>query len=159
MGRPVVLVTAAALLLFVGTAAAARIRGTDRPDLLIGGPSADRIDARRGNDRIKVDGGGRDTVFCGRGTDLVNADAADRLAPDCERVARVIATDPYSGAGQHSTIAEPDSYAFGSTVVVAYQAGRFRDGGAVNTGWATSRDGGRTWRSGTLPALTVRSQS
>jgi BNR repeat protein len=158
MGRPVVLVTAAALLLFAGVASAARIRGSDHADLLIGGPRADRIDARRGNDRIKVDGGGRDTVFCGRGTDLVNADASDRLARDCERVARVIARDPYTGPGQHATIAEPDSDSFGSTVVAAYQAGRFRDGGAVNTGWATSRDGGRTWRSGTLPSLTVSSR-
>ena len=28
----------------------------------------------------------------------------------------------------------------------------------MNTGWATSRDGGRTWRNGTLPTLTVSSQ-
>jgi len=158
MGRPVVLVTAAALLLFSSAAGAAVIRGSKRADLLLGGPRADRIAAGRGNDRISVFGGGRDRVLCGRGTDLVNADASDRLARDCERVARVIARDPYGGAGQHSTIAEPDSYSFGRTVVVAYQAGRFRDGGAVNTGWATSRDGGRTWRSGTLPSLTVRSR-
>ena len=158
MGRPVVLVTAAALLLFVSAAGAAVIRGSRRADLLLGGPRADRIVAGLGNDRIQVDAGGRDSVACGPGRDLVNADASDRLARDCERVARVIARDPYGGAGQHATIAEPDSYAFGSTVVAAYQAGRFRDGGAVNIGWATSRDSGRTWRSGTLPSLTVRSR-
>lgn len=158
MGRPVVLVTAAALLLFAGAAGAAAIKGSNRADLLLGGPRADRIDARSGNDRIKVDGGGRDTVACGRGTDLVNADASDRLGRDCERVARVIARDPYRAPAQHSTIAEPDSLSWGNTVVVAYQSGRFRDGGAVNTGWATSKDAGRTWRSGTLPALTVNSR-
>jgi hypothetical protein len=158
MGRPVVLVCAAALLLFVGAASAAVINGTNRADLLLGGPRADRIDARRGNDRIKVDGGGRDTVVCGLGTDLVNADASDLVSRDCERIARVIARDPYSRPAQHSTIAEPDSFSLGTTVVVAYQAGRFRDGGAVNTGWATSKDSGRTWRSGTLPSLTVVSQ-
>jgi hypothetical protein len=155
MGRPVVLVTAAALLLFVATASAARITGTPRSDFLRGGPRADRIDGRGGNDRIKVDGGGRDTVRCGPGRyDLVNADLADRVAGDCETVARVVARDPYRAPAQHSTIAEPDTFARGRTIVTAFQLGRFRDGGAVNNGWATSTDGGRTWRSGALPSLT-----
>jgi BNR repeat-like domain len=154
VGRPVVLVTAAALLL-VSAAGAAVIGGTRHADLLLGGARVDRIDGRAGNDRIKVDGGGRDTVRCGPGTDLVNADAVDRVARDCERIVRVIARDPYRAPAQHATIAEPDSLSWGNTIVVAYQSGRFRNGGAVNTGWATSRDAGRTWRSGTLPALTV----
>jgi hypothetical protein len=154
MGRRVVLVSAAALFLLVNVAGAAVINGTKRGELLRGGPRADRIDARQGNDRVKVDGGGRDTVRCGRGVDLVNADAVDRVARDCETVVRVIARDRYTTPAQHSTIAEPDSFAWGNTVVAAFQSGRFRDGGAVNTGWATSRDGGRTWRSGVLPSLT-----
>jgi hypothetical protein len=154
MGRRLVLVSAAVLFLFVGVAGAAVINGTRRSEFLRGGPRADRIDARGGNDRIKVDGGGRDTVRCGRGVDLVNADAGDRLARDCETVVRVIARDRYTAPAQHNTIAEPDSFAWGNTIVAAFQSGRFRDGGAVNTGWATSRDGGRTWRSGVLPNLT-----
>src|SRR5215204_4794294 len=159
MGRPVVLVTAAALLPFTATAIAARIDGSPRTDFLRGGPSADRIDGRGGSDRIKVDGGGRDSVRCGPGRfDLVNADISDRIASDCETVARVIARDSYRAPAQHATIAEPDSLSWGRTIVVAYQSGRFRDGGAVNTGWATSRDRGHTWRSGTLPALTVSSR-
>jgi hypothetical protein len=158
MGRRFVLVVAAALLLFAGVASAAVIRGTNRADFLRGGPRADRIEARGGNDRIKVDGGRRDAVRCGRGADIVNADAADRLARDCETVSRVIARDRYSAPAQHSTIAEPDTFAWGNTVVAAFQVGRFRDGGAVNTGWATSRDGGRTWRSGLLPGLTRASR-
>jgi hypothetical protein len=159
MGRPVVLVTAAALLLFVATAGAARITGTPRSDFLRGGPASDRIDGRGGSDRIKVDGGRRDTVRCGPGRyDLVNGDLADRIAGDCETVARVIARDPYRAPAQHATIAEPDSLAWGNTVVAAFQSGRFPDGGAVNTGWATSRDRGRTWRSGTLPSVTVNSR-
>jgi BNR repeat-like domain len=157
MGRRVVLVSAAALLLFAGFAGAAAIKGTERPDFLRGGPRADRIDARAGSDRIKVDGGRRDTVRCGRGLDLVNADPADRVARDCETVVRVVARDPHRAPAQHASIAEPDTVAWGNTVVAAFQSGRFRDGGAVNTGWATSTDGGRTWRSGLLPALTVRS--
>jgi BNR repeat protein len=154
MGRRVVLVVAAALLLSTSVAGAAVIKGSKRSDVLRGGARADRIDAKAGNDRIKVDGGGRDTVRCGRGVDLVNADASDRLARDCELVARVIARDRYSAPAQHSTIAEPDTFSWGNTVVAAFQVGRFEDGGAVNTGWATSRDAGRTWRSGVLPALT-----
>jgi BNR repeat-like domain len=155
MGRPVFLVTAAALLLLVGTASAARISGTQRADLLLGTPRADVLHGRGGSDRIKVDGGGRDTVRCGPGRyDLVNADLADRVASDCETVARVIARDPYRAPAQHATIAEPDTLARGRTIVAAFQLGRFRDGGAVNNGWATSRDGGRTWRSGALPSLT-----
>jgi hypothetical protein len=154
MGRRVVLVSATALLLFTAAGSAAVINGTKRADFLRGGPRADRIDARGGNDRIKVDGGRRDTVRCGRGRDLVNADLSDRVARDCETVVRVIARDRYSAPAQHSSIAEPDSFAWGNTIVAAFQSGRFRDGGAVNTGWATSRDGGRTWRSGVLPSLT-----
>jgi hypothetical protein len=154
MGRRVVLVVAAALFLSTSVAGAAVIKGSKRSDVLRGGARPDRIDARAGNDRIKVDGGGRDTVRCGRGIDLVNADASDRLARDCELVARVIARDRYSAPAQHSTIAEPDTFSWANTVVAAFQVGRFEDGGAVNTGWATSRDAGRTWRSGVLPALT-----
>jgi hypothetical protein len=150
---------ALAFALVAGTAGAASITGTNRADFLRGGPRADLIQGRGGNDRIKVDGGRLDTVRCGRGRDdIVNGDLGDRVAADCETVARVIARDAYRAPAQHATIAEPDTLSRGNVVVVAYQSGRFRDGGAVNTGWATSLDGGRTWRSGTLPALTVASQ-
>jgi hypothetical protein len=147
-----------AFALVAGTAGAAAITGTNRADFLRGGPRTDRVQGRGGNDRIKVDGGRVDSVRCGRGRDLVNADPTDRVAADCETVARVIARDAYRAPAQHATIAEPDTLSRGNVVVAAYQSGRFRDGGAVNTGWATSLDGGRTWRSGTLPALTVASR-
>src|SRR5215207_8870506 len=154
MGRRIVLVIAAALL-SAGVAGAAVINGTKRNDFIRGGARPDRINAKAGNDRVKVDGGGRDIVRCGPGrADLVNADLGDRVAADCETVVRVIARDPYRSPAQHASIAEPDTFAWGNTVVAAFQSGRFRDGGAVNTGWATSRDGGRTWRSGVLPSLT-----
>ena len=158
MGRALGLVCLA-LAFAAGTAGAAVITGTDRVDFLRGGPRADRIDARGASDRIKIDGGGRDTVRCGRGRrDLVNADLGDRVAPDCETVARVVARDAQQGPAQHATIAEPDTFSWGNVIVAAYQAGRFRNGGAVNIGWTTSRDGGRTWRSGLLPGLTVASR-
>jgi hypothetical protein len=148
-----------AFALAAGTAGATAITGTNRVDFLRGTPRADRIDSRAGSDRIKVDGGGRDTVSCGAGRyDVVNADRFDRTTRDCETVARVVARDGYRAPAQHATIAEPDTFSWGNVVVTAFQAGRFRDGGAVNTGWATSRDAGRTWRSGLLPALTVASR-
>src|SRR5512133_665900 len=114
MGRRVILVAAAALAVLAGTAGAGVIKGTKR---------ADRLDGKAGNDRIKVDGGGRDTVRCGAGADLVNADASDRVVSDCETVARVIARASYTAPAQHSTIAEPDSFAWGNKVVATFQRG------------------------------------
>jgi pimeloyl-ACP methyl ester carboxylesterase len=49
---------------------------------------------------------------------------------------------------------EPSLAAWGSTLVSAFQVGRFADGGAASIGFATSRDAGRTWRSGILPQVT-----
>jgi BNR repeat-like domain len=151
---------ALALAVAAGTAAAASINGTNRAEFLQGGPRADRIAGKGGDDRIKVVGGRRDVVTCGAGrNDLVNADAVDRVAGDCEIVARVIGRDAFNAPAQHATIAEPDTLSRGDTVVAAFQVGRFRDGGgAVGIGWAISRDRGRTWRSGVLPRLTVASR-
>jgi hypothetical protein len=59
-----------------------------------------------------------------------------------------------NGSSQHRTEVEPDSFAFGSTVVAAFQSGRFFDGGASDVGWARSSDGGATWSNGFLPGLT-----
>src|ERR1700680_3061269 len=59
--------------------------------------------------------------------------------------------DPYINAdSQHFTELEPGTYSFGSTIVTAFQAGRYVDGGSSNTGWATSTDGGLTWKTGFL---------
>jgi BNR repeat protein len=74
-----------------------------------------------------------------------------------------ISSDPYgtNGSGcpaQHATEVEPDTFSYGSTIVSAFQEGRFFDGGACNVGWATSTDGGATWpvsQSGSLPGTTV----
>src|SRR5581483_11700092 len=67
-----------------------------------------------------------------------------------------LSTDPYTnGTSQHKTEVEPDSFASGSTIVMAFQVGRFTDGGASNIGWATSTDNGATWTNGFLPGTTV----
>ncbi|HEU0028119.1 MAG TPA: sialidase family protein [Ktedonobacterales bacterium] len=66
-----------------------------------------------------------------------------------------LSSDPYTNTtSQHQTEVEPDTYAFGSTIVAAVQVGRFFDGGASNIGFATSTDGGKTWTDGFLPATT-----
>jgi hypothetical protein len=172
------------LLVAAGVAAAATVRGTAGPDRLVGTPRADalyglaardRLDARaggdfldggsgvdnllagRGDDRIVAQSdGAQDTIACGPGRDIVTADLVDRVARDCEIVSRQLSRDPYTNAdSQHETQVEPDSFAFGSTIVTAFQSGRFFDGGASNIGFATSKDGGRTWTAGFLPGLTV----
>ena len=48
-----------------------------------------------------------------------------------------IGTDPYTNTtSQHKTAVEPDSFSHSSTIVAAFQLGRFYDGGASNIGWA-----------------------
>ncbi len=66
-----------------------------------------------------------------------------------------ISSDPYTNlTSQHKTEVEPDTFAFGDTVVAAFQAGRFVNGAASNIGFATSIDAGETWTDGFLPSLT-----
>ena len=67
-----------------------------------------------------------------------------------------ISTDPFTNAtSQHATEVEPDTFASGSTVVTAFQVGRFFDGGGSDIGYARSTDGGATWgTSSFLPGLT-----
>ena len=82
-------------------------------------------------------------------------DAKDRVARDCEVVTREISQDPYGNpASQHASEVEPDTDSWGSKVVAVFQVGRIADGGAANTGFAASRDRGRTWKRGFLPGLT-----
>lgn len=163
-----------AAVALAGTAGAVNVLGTPRADSLVGTPRSDRIDGRGGNDF--VDGraapdtlrGGRgddrlaaqdrsvDAVSCGAGRDILTADLGDRVAADCEVVSRRLSRDQYTAVrAQHETEVEPDSFAFGTTVVTAFQVGRIANGGALNTGFATSHDAGRTWVSGAMPGLTT----
>ncbi len=69
----------------------------------------------------------------------------------------VVSEDPYTNASSyHRTEVEPDSFAFGSTIVATFQAGRFESNGASNLGWSVSTDAGATWRQGFLPGTTIR---
>src|SRR2546421_8358700 len=67
-----------------------------------------------------------------------------------------ISNDPFTNkTSQHMTELEPDTFAFGNTIVSAFQVGRFYNGGASDIGWATSTDGGATFTHGFLPGITV----
>jgi hypothetical protein len=145
-------------LVLVPTATAATLKGSAGPDLIVGTPVPDRIVARAGDDAIQAAFGGIDSVDCGPGRDIVSADASDRLRR-CEVVSRRLSVDPYTNAdSQHESAVEPDSFAYGGTVVAAFQVGRRQEGGSAAIGTAMSGDGGRTWERGALPALTVNSQ-
>jgi hypothetical protein len=67
-----------------------------------------------------------------------------------------VSSDPFTNpSSQHATEVEPDTFAFGSTVVGTFQVGRFFSGGASDIGFVRSGDGGATWdRPGFLPGLT-----
>jgi RTX calcium-binding nonapeptide repeat (4 copies) len=134
------------------------ISGLGEDDLLQGGAGRDAMDGGAGNDRVAAHADGfKDTVACGSGRDVVNAEPADEVSGDCEVVSRQLSRDTFVDPGaQHATQVEPASFAYRSTVVVAFQSGRYgAGGGAARIGYATSLDGGRTWRSGFLPGLTI----
>ena len=66
-----------------------------------------------------------------------------------------ISSDTYTNASsQHATQVEPDTFAFGSTLVAAAQTGRFFDGGSSNIRFSTSTNGGASWVRGDLPGIT-----
>lgn len=132
-----------------------RIEGGGGNDVIDGGSGRDVVSGGPGNDRVTSADGIAEPVDCGSGRDVVNADLDDVLT-GCEVVSRRLSSDPYRGTGaQHGTEVEPDSFAFGDTIVTAFQVGRYVGGGAAGIGFATSRDAGATWRPGILPQLTI----
>jgi BNR repeat protein len=76
------------------------------------------------------------------------AASASAAVPTPQKISIDASADP---SGQHETAVEPDSSAVGDQVVSVFQLGRREIGGANGIGFATSRDGGRTWTSGTIP--------
>jgi hypothetical protein len=66
-----------------------------------------------------------------------------------------ISSDPFTNTtSNHKTEVEPDTFAFGNTIVATFQQGRFFDGGGSDIGFATSTDGGANWVHGSLPGTT-----
>jgi hypothetical protein len=67
-----------------------------------------------------------------------------------------LSTDSFTNSSsQHATEVEPDTFAFGSTIVSAFQVGRIFSGGGADIGFAASSDGGTGWTSGFLPGITT----
>ncbi len=67
-----------------------------------------------------------------------------------------LSSDPYTNpTSQHATEVEPDTLSVGSTIVSAFQVGRFFNGGGSNIGFATSTNGGSSFTPGFLPSSTV----
>jgi hypothetical protein len=65
-------------------------------------------------------------------------------------------SDPFTNTtSQHKTVVEPDTFAFGSTMVTAAQSGRFNNGGGSGIGWATLNGSGAVVANGTLPGITT----
>ncbi|MGB2874907.1 MAG: sialidase family protein [Gaiellaceae bacterium] len=69
---------------------------------------------------------------------------------------RQLSSDPFTNtSSQHRTEVEPDTFAFGSTIVSAFQVARFFSGGSNDIGFATSNNNGTTWQNGLLPGITT----
>ena len=67
-----------------------------------------------------------------------------------------LSLDPFVNTqSQHQTEVEPGAFAYGNTIVTAFQVARIYSGGGADIGYATSNDGGKTWTNGLLPGLTI----
>lgn len=67
-----------------------------------------------------------------------------------------ISTDNFTNAdSQHKSEVEPDTASWGNTIVSTFQVARRPGWGGADIGFATSNDGGTTWKYGYLPGLTV----
>jgi hypothetical protein len=92
---------------------------------------------------------------------LATAFAAGTPAQAAQAGATQISSDPFPAdsapAATHATEVEPDTFAWGSTLVTAFQTGRVVNGGASDIGFAASLDGGVSWTHGFLPATTAAS--
>jgi hypothetical protein len=87
----------------------------------------------------------------------IPAQADTALATQPANVKMVkVSSDPYKNTtSYHKTELEPDTFAYGKTIVAVFQTGRFSNGGSDNTGYATSTDGGKSWIHGFLPGTSV----
>jgi BNR repeat-like domain len=94
-------------------------------------------------------------MFTGCGSGSSNSSETNQQQPPAVVLTR-LSSDPYTNASsQHATEVEPDTFAFGSTVVSAFQVARISQGGGADIGFATTTDGGTTWSSGFLPGITI----
>src|ERR671935_640426 len=92
-------------------------------------------------------------IFVGITSVIVILFVTGRARAQCDTLK--LSTDPFTNSpSQHRTEVEPDTFAFGSTIIAAFQVGRFFNGGSSNVGWATSTNAGTSWTNGFLPGTT-----
>jgi hypothetical protein len=80
------------------------------------------------------------------------------LIPSAEAqftLVKVSADQFQNSYSEHRSEVEPYTYAWGSTIVSAFQVARVFGGGGADVGFATSTNGGQTWTPGYLPGLTT----
>jgi RTX calcium-binding nonapeptide repeat (4 copies)/Thrombospondin type 3 repeat len=119
------------------------VSGDQGLDTLAGGPGSDRIAARDGED---------DSVTCGDGADTVDADTVDRVAADCENVARAFTAAPATGAED----GRPPRLEVGAPVLQRLgRAGLVRVYATSTERGAVSASGGLTIGGLTLPVKTI----
>src|SRR5271165_3304653 len=81
--------------------------------------------------------------------------AVTAIPASAQNLFRQLSQDVFSGGnGQHMTEVEPGAFAYGPTIVTAFQVARVRNGGGMDVGFATSTNGGIAWTNGYLPGLT-----
>ncbi len=69
---------------------------------------------------------------------------------------RQLSQDSFTNqSSQHMTEVEPGAFAWGPTIVTAFQVGRISGGGGADIGFATSTNGGISWINGYLPGMTT----
>jgi hypothetical protein len=77
------------------------------------------------------------------------------IPASAQNIFRQLSQDNFTGGnGQHMTEVEPGAFAYGSTLVAAFQVARVAPGGGMDVGWATSINNGIAWTNGYLPGLT-----
>src|SRR6266704_2063937 len=72
------------------------------------------------------------TLGCGSGS--AHTEPAQMVFPTATVPLTKLSSDPYTNStSQHATEVEPDTFAFGSTIVTAFQVGRIHGGGAFSS--------------------------
>ena len=87
---------------------------------------------------------------------IATSHRTDASTPNGFPIIKQISQDIFRNKdSQHRTEVEPASFAFGNTIVAAFQDGRFfSSGGASDISFSTSTDGGKRWHYGQLPGIT-----
>lgn len=77
------------------------------------------------------------------------------ISGHAQGVFRQLSQDSFTNqSSQHKSEVEPGAFAYGATIVTAFQVARISSGGGADIGWATSLNAGISWTNGYLPGIT-----